>query len=356
METEPWSLIKASENLLIFLWRPAGCFERRITWYKQQHVKKIKPLPLDMFNHAQDMQNQFFKNLGACPVDEPARDRCENRVKCSWIPIMTGSCNSDIESVTRVWNEYWNNVHDAIQWYINVTGPLISRIHDVGWNNYVNSKRIATVRTAVLESYSNWAVDIQFIPVPVLVGQPVPSCPIDINGMDPPDPFSQKPKHIREYPGPCYDLDYSMSELAGIQETCHTIKYYLGKGPLKVFWETVKDPLYAQDNNYTNKVGTNIGVSKLIGIEEEDEESKIKFSAGVNLKAEASAWAQWNDKGQFTGAGSSVSAGVEAGADISKGDFKFGGTTSLVGIDASNTYKVVAGQLQTGPPVITVTH
>ena len=81
----------------------------------------------------------------------------------------------------------------------------------------------------------------------------------------------------------------------------------------------------------------------------------MKFAAGINAKAEATIWGQWNDKGQFTGAGSEVSASAEVTAEVSKGEFKLGGSEG-VGIDASNTYKIVAGQLQTGPPMITVTH
>ena len=141
----------------------------------------------------------------------------------------------------------------------------------------------------------------------------------------------------------------------GIQETCHSTKYYLGYGDSKLFWEHVKDPLYAQDNNYSNKAGATIGVSKMLGVEEEDEGSGVKFAAGLNVKAEATIWGQWNEKGQFTGAGSDVNASAEADAEIAKGNFKLGGSQAA-GIDASNTYKIVAGQLQTGPPVITVTH
>lgn len=329
-------------------------FDRRVYWFVKQYLKDFAPYPMQMFNRAQDMQKAYLEELKGCPVDDPAHTACVNRVNCEWIPKMTTTCNSDIESVTRIWNKYWGSIHSTIQWYIDVTGPLISRIHDVGWNGYVNQERIVDVRTAVLQSYNNWASAVMRIPVPILIGVPIPSCRIDINGMDPPDPFSQKPKKIHEFQGPCYDHDYPMG-VGGIQETCHSTKYYIGIGDNKLFWETVKDPLYAQDNNYQNKVGGTVGVSKLLGVEEEDKGSGLKFAAGINVKAEGSIWGQWDANGQFTGAGSSVDASAEASAEISKGNIKVGGSQS-VGVDATSTYKVVAGQLQTGPPVISVTH
>jgi len=190
------------------------------------------------------------------------------------------------------------------------------------------------------------------IPVPPLVGATSPSCRIDINGMDPPDPFSKKPKKIKQFQGPCYDHDYPIGPLS-IEETCNTTKYTLGYKNIGLFWETAKDPVYAQ-NNFANRVGANFKVDYSLGVEDIPMgKTRLTYSVGVDAKAEASIWGDWNTKGQLTGGGSDVNGSVTASGEISAGGpLKYGGSTG-VSADATATYKVVAGQLQTGPPTIT---
>lgn len=255
--------------------------------------------------------------------------------------------------VGRAGHEY--RYPETIQWYLDVTGPLISRVHDVGWNQYLNDVRIFYISQAVLQAYNRWATAVVAIPVPSLVGATMPTCTIDINGIDPPDPFSKKPKKIKQFQGPCYDHDWPIGPL-DIEETCNTTKYTLGTKNIGLFWETAKDPVYAQ-NNFANRVGANFKVDYSLGVEDVAiGKTKLTYSADVDVKAAASIWGDWNTQGQFTGGGSDVNAGVTASGEISAGGpLKVGGSTG-VGVDASNTYVVVAGQLQTGPPTIKVTH
>jgi hypothetical protein len=328
-------------------------FERRVYWWVKKYEDDYKPWPNRMFTKNQDNTNGFINDSKACPNPDP-NNACSNRVLCKWIPIMTTSCNSDIESMTRLWNKYWDHLSETIQWYLNVTAPLISRVHDVGWNQYLNDARIYYISLAVLQSYNHWATAVIAIPVPMLVGRTPPTCMIDINGMDPPDPFSKKPKKIKQFQGPCYDHDYPIGPLS-IEETCNTTKYTLGYKNIGLFWETAKDPVYAQ-NNFANRVGANFKVDYSLGVEDVAiGKTRLTYSAGLDTKAEASIWGDWNTKGQFTGGGSDVNASVTANGEISAGGpLKYGGSTS-VGVDASNTYVLVAGQLQTGPPTIKTT-
>ncbi len=328
-------------------------FERRVYWWVKKYDDDYKPWPDRMFTHNQDNLNGFLNDGKACPNPDPD-NKCSNRVLCKWIPLMTTSCNSDIESMTRLWNPYWDHISETIQWYIDVTGPLISRVHDVGWNQYLNDVRIFYITQAVLQAYNRWATCVVAIPVPSLVGATMPTCIIDINGMDPPDPFSKKPKKIKQFQGPCYDHDWPIGPLS-IEETCNTTKYTLGYKNIGLFWETAKDPVYAQ-NNFANRIGANFKVDYSLGVEDVAiGKTKLTYNAGIDVKAAASIWGDWNTQGQFTGGGSDVNAGVTATGEISAGGpLKVGGSTG-VGVDASNTYVVVAGQLQTGPPTIKVT-
>jgi len=328
-------------------------FERRVYWWVKKYDDDYKPWPDRMFTHNQGNLNGFLNDGKACPNPDPD-NKCSNRVLCKWIPLMTTSCNSDIESMTRLWNPYWDHISETIQWYIDVTGPLISRVHDVGWNQYLNDVRIFYITQAVLQAYNRWATCVVAIPVPSLVGATMPTCIIDINGMDPPDPFSKKPKKIKQFQGPCYDHDWPIGPLS-IEETCNTTKYTLGYKNIGLFWETAKDPVYAQ-NNFTNRIGANFKVDYSLGVEDVAiGKTKLTYNAGIDVKAAASIWGDWNTQGQFTGGGSDVNAGVTATGEISAGGpLKVGGSTG-VGVDASNTYVVVAGQLQTGPPTIKVT-
>ena len=329
-------------------------FERRVYWWVKKYDDQYKPLPLRMFNKNMDNIKSWTNDEKACPNPDP-NDACSNRVMCTWIPIMTTSCNSDIESMTRIWNPYWDHIHETIQWYLDVTAPLISRVHDVAWNQYLNDARIYYITMAVFQCYNRWATSVIAIPIPPLVGATPPTCTIDINGMDPPDPFSQKPKKIKQFQGPCYDHNWPIGPLS-IEETCNTTKYTLGYKNIGLFWETAKDPVYAQ-NNFANRVGANFKVDFSLGVEDIPiGKTRLTYSAGIDAKAEASIWGDWNTKGQLTGGGSDVNGSVGANGEISAGGpVKIGGSTSI-GADATATYKIVAGQLQTGPPTITTTH
>jgi hypothetical protein len=307
--------------------------------YVKEMNKYLKTLP----PHDQDLIMQYTKELGKC---ENAKDKkkCEDGVNCTWIPKMLNSKNSDIEAANKIWNTYSHKIRRKIQWYLNETAPFISRVHAEGWNEYLNRQREVDVRMAILKTYNLWCSVVISLSASPLVGaiqQTLPSCPpIDINGMDPPDAISQKPKHIKEFEGPCPKMSFDMG-IGGIDEDCHTTKFSIGRGPFKAFYEHVDDPLYAQDHNYTGKAGLNVGLDTWIGVD--DEESGIK--AGVNAKLEGTAWLKFDGNGTITGAGSEVAASGALGFKGEASGFEAGASVGT-GVTVSTEWQVVAGQMQ----------
>ncbi|HMC99610.1 MAG TPA: hypothetical protein VKH37_05640, partial [Ferruginibacter sp.] len=183
-------------------------------------------------------------------------------------------CNADIESSTRIWNKYWDNIFNTIQWYLDVTNPLIKRVHDAGWNNYLNNARIAKIEIVVLTAYADWAGEVINIPIDPYANQAVPSCPIKTADASNPDPFSKKPKHIKQFEDPnCKDEDYPIGILGTITENCHFTKITIGPkiGPVQLGFTygtnkdlltgEVKDPIYSQNNDFAKSFGATAGIA-----------------------------------------------------------------------------------------------
>lgn len=310
-------------------------FEKKVGYYKQDFEKKIKPTTMDVFNHDEDMVKEYMKELGNCPPENPAHDRCVDQVNCTWIPKMHKSKNSDLEMISETWEAYYARVSKAVQWYINATAPLVSRVHQVGWNGYLNDYRQFIIRRAIVESYGEWGNGLHTIVngtgvLGIIQTQP-PDCPPVEMSVNPPDPFSKKPKHIKEFEGPCYDQTYGFG--IGVEETCHSSKFFIGGGPFKAFYEHMNDPIAAQNNNYTHKIGTDVSVSKDIDIVKIGDKAVVSASAGVEGKLEA----QFNNNWQLTGGSSSVGASADIGG------------LNLGGIEASRTVEVIDGQINVSP-------
>jgi tetratricopeptide (TPR) repeat protein len=311
-------------------------FQEKVGRYKKDFEGKIKPITMDVFNHDEDMVKEYMKELGACPPDNPAHDRCVAEVNCTWVPKMHKSKNSDLEMISEMWQAYYARVSNAIQWYINATAPFVSRVHDVGWNGYLNADREFIIRRAIVESYGEWGNGLHTIVngtgvLGVIQMQP-PDCPPVEMSVNAPDPFSKKPKHIKEFEGPCYDHTYGGFG-AGVEETCHSSKFFIGGGPFKVFYEHMNDPIAAQNNNYTHKIGTDVSVSKDIDVVKFGDKTVVSASAELEGKLEA----QFNDNWQLTGGSSSIGASADIGG------------VNLGGIEASRTMEVVDGQINVSP-------
>ena len=260
-------------------------FDRRVYWYRKKYIDEYKAFPTPWLLKMQDLITQFTKQLSNCPCecgDCAKCTECVNRVKCQWLPVLYTECNSDIESSTRIWNKYWDNIFNTIQWYLNVTNPFIKRVHDAGWNNYLNNSRISKIEIVVLTAYSDWAGEVINLPIDPYANEPIPSCPVQIAGIVP-DPFSKKPKHIKEYEDPnCKDIDFPIGILGTITENCHYTKINIGPkiGPIQLGFSygtnkdiltgEVKDPIYSQNNNFDHSYEGKIGVAYKLSYEEKE--------------------------------------------------------------------------------------
>jgi tetratricopeptide (TPR) repeat protein len=314
----------------------------------------LKTLP----PHDQDLISMYAKEMAKC---DNAKDegKCKQEVNCIWIPKMINSKNSDIEAAYHIWNEYYKKIRQDIQDYLDVTKTFIQRVHAEGWNEYLNLQREIDVRMPTLKAYNLWCsavVSLASTPLLGAIQQTPPACPmIDINGMDAPDPTSyKKPKHIKEYEGFCYNHPYELGGIGGIISTCHTTTFFVGHGPLKAFYERVDDPIYAENNEYVKKGGVTVGVSKWLGLSNEEEVEEHKdlhipeVDLGVKVKAEATGWLKFDAEGNCSGAGLEAAAEAEAGAEVkdTNSGVKFEKTTAPVGVEVSKDWEVVAGQGQ----------
>jgi hypothetical protein len=266
---------------------------------------------------------------------------------CKSLPKMYHSKQNDLDVIARAWDDYYNQIATTIQWFIDATAPFISRVHDEDWNTYLNTERELEVREAILGAYGDWDYCLESITSPVVfyIQQPAPACaPVEVAGITPPDPFSKKPKHIKEFEGPCYDMKFNTFGVGlSAEETCHATTFSLEAGPLKLFYTHVNDPIYAENNGYTNKAGVDISVSKDLDIVKvgkgKNEKAILSGSAGVEGKVSLDFDQNW----QFTGGTSSVGASANIGG------------LNLGGIEASRTVEMVSGQLHVNPLSVTTT-
>ena len=302
-------------------------YERRIYWYRKKYLDEYKSFPVQWSLKMQDLINQFSKELGHCPCqcgDCAACTACVNPIKCEWLPRLYTECNADIESSTRIWNKYWENIFNTIQWFLNVTNPLIKRVHDAGWNNYLNKARISKIQITVLTAYSDWAAEVINIPIDPYASEPTPSCPVKIAGISTPDPFSKKPKHIKQYEDPnCKDQDYAIGVLGTITENCHFTRITIGPkiGPLQLGFTystnkdlltgEVKDPIYSQNNDFAQSFGATAGVA-------------YKFEELVELGGTVGGSVTYDQQGNPSG----YTASAEAAGALDVGIAKLGAKAS----------------------------
>ena len=313
-------------------------FDRRVYWFSKKYDEEFHLFPLKENTAMQDKIMLYFKALGECAKDhdcsglvgdasircEAALEKCENEAACKWYPILYGECNSDIEVSARIWNKYWDNIFNTIQWYINATNPLIRKVHDAGWNSYLNNERATYIRQAILSAYCRWAGEVMAIPEDPFANKPMPSCPVEVRGVNPPDPFSKKPKHIKEFADPnCKDMDFPIGILGTITENCHYTKFTIGPkiGPIQlgftyttnkdVFTGKVKDDIYSRNNDFDHGYGATAGIA-------------YKFDDVVEVDASVGGTVNYNDKGQATG----YTGSAEGGGVMDFGIAKLGGKAS----------------------------
>lgn len=320
-------------------------FDKREGWYVSKLNKKLQALNKDVVSRDMDMMNQYDKELLAC---SGKKDACVRAVNCKWLPKMYKSKNGDLEAIAQLWDDYYNHIVDVVNWYIGASAPLVSRVHEEGWNRYLNDERKFKVWTAIFKAYSWWGAALGNIhsPVDILIKQPAPSCaPVEVAGVKPPDPYSKPPKHIKEFEGPCYDIKNSAFGIGlSCEQTCHATTISFGAGPFSAFYTHVDDPVYAQNYEYTNELGTTISASKevnIVSMEGKGNEEKSLVSGKVGIQGSVDL--KFDNNWDFVSGSSSVGASADIGG------------INLGGISATRTAEMVDGQLNVNPLSVTAT-
>lgn len=325
-------------------------FEKRTAWYISKLEKKLNLLRKDVINHDMDMNLQYNNGLLACGKlpDGDAKDACVNDLNCKWIPKMYHSKNNDLDAVSKLWDDYFTSTAKAIQWYIDASAPMISRVHEEGWNEYLNMRRELAVRKSIISAYARWGEALGDInsPVALFIKAKAPACaPIEVAGVTP-DPFSKAPKYIKEFEGPCFDVPINSLGIGLTADVnCHSTTIGFEAGPFKGFYTHSDDPIYAQNNGYTNNVGFTASVSKdleIVKLESDidpatDKRHEWTPVKGGSVGLEGSVDLKFDNNWNFTSGSSNISASAEVGG------FKVGG------ISATRTVQMVAGQLNVNP-------
>lgn len=313
-------------------------YENRIQWWQQKFYEKLKPFAKDVRQHEKDLIDKWFKELGKCPVPDE-NDACEKGVSCKWAPIIYKSETSDLEALSRMWNDYYRHVFSAVNWYLKATAPFISRVHQIGWNEYLNAYRKHMVKIAYVELYGAWVIGLESIAGIYSAAPPkeLTTCNQGHNAIpaDAPDPFSKKPKHIKEYEGNCYNVSFDI-QVGTIQSNCHEDKVEFGNDRLKLCYSHTTDQIAAENQGYTNDVNFTASVEKEFKIGEIGGED-VGVTGGLKGNLDMKFDNDWN----FTSGKSSVSAT----ADI--------GHVHLGGVEASRIAEVVSGQLNVSPLSVT---
>lgn len=355
-------------------------FQRRIYWYKKKFTEKLPSLVNMIPQRDQDLLMEYMKKLGDCEAvyeqttkgckdntaclekAEADRKKCVDAVKCEYIPRIRGVKNNDIGVVGAAWSDFFDQVMNTINWYIKVSSPLISRIHDPQWNEHANMLRETDIRIAVLDAYDKWTDALHPVAangalIQIALEDP-PECKIPMPTMgDGPDPFSKKHDKLKTFAGPCYTVPISFDLIvAQYEDNCDHTKYTIAGGPLKGYLEQIHHNKFVEDKDDW-KVGGSVKLSAGPSIKEQF--GNLELSTGAKAGVEVESSSTFNSNFQRISKSGSIDISVEAGAeaagkglagDLSKGvslggDLKveyttgLSGTTTTVSADGTFTGK-----------------
>jgi tetratricopeptide (TPR) repeat protein len=273
-----------------------------------------------------DMVQQYNQELKACGDNAG----CVETVQCKWVPLFRKEGNNFLEIGAEQWKKMYDLVINDIQWFLRNDADFVGRVHDVKCNEYLNIDREMEVRIAILSAYDSWNSVLSPLELySTYAHLPHAKCPaVQMGIISGPDPFSKRPKHIKEYIDPNdKDITFDML-LFSITENRHATKISIGPkiGPLEIGLSyttnkdlstgEVKDQIYSQNNDFDHSYGASIGVSKKFV----DITDVAEVEAGVKGSLEV----KFNDKEQVSG----YSAGSEVSASAKLGFAKLGGKAS----------------------------
>jgi tetratricopeptide (TPR) repeat protein len=320
-------------------------FEDRIKWILGKLDDEMKEFLLKIPRQDQDLFSNYMKAMAPCQ-DRENRQQCIDQVNCEWIPRLRGSKNSDIEGVARIWNKYFDQLVDNIHWYTQSTSEYIRRVHQPGWNEYMNKSREWDVRAAVLRFYARWCSSLPQLNTAVAIAacQAVPNCFTKMPTMgDGADPYKKKIGKLKTFAGPCY-IEPSSADLGFVtfERNCDHIKFGIGAPNAKAIFEKDFSRKFVEDDTY--KIGLQIGVSKKFSAEES---VKGFGKAGVDAKlgADVTFYSKYNSDFQKMGNGIDVtlsaSASTSAELTVEGGSSsKWVNTVTEQANDAANKYTV----------------
>lgn len=286
----------------------------------QRRVSKL----FDDFN--KKTLNPFGENVitsirNAQPIIGACKDE---KCLCQEYRHLYADGNSLLASGSESWSKLYDNIIKECRWYLKNDAPFVSRVHDPKCNEVLNLDREDRVRSAILGTYGCWSGIIE--PLLEYSGFALASenCPIygvKVRVINAPNPFSKKPKHIKEFADPnCKDIDFPIGILGSITENCHYTKFTIGPkiGPFQLGltyttnkdWTTgkVKDNIYSKNNDFDHGYGATAGIA-------------YKFDEVVEVDASVGGTVNYNDKGKATG----YTASAEGGAAMDFGIAKLGG-------------------------------
>ncbi|HSZ33121.1 MAG TPA: hypothetical protein VK772_07405 [Puia sp.] len=287
-------------------------FEARVSYH-------IDAFEKDFANYFQQVKNGYVDRANQIAA-------CKNKeCLCVAFNQVYTEGNNFLNNGATMWEKMFDKVHDDMDWYLKNDAVFVTRVHDPNCNEALNVTRELKIRAAILRTYGRWFDIISALEGYSMLSQGQVDCPpVEMGMMGSPDPFSKRPKHIKEFPDKnCKDSGFPIGILGTITENCAYTKFTIGPkiGPVQLgFTYTtnkdaltgeVKDPIASQNNNFDHSYGATAGVA-------------YKFNEVVEIGASATGTVTYNSQGQATG----YTAGGDASGAIDFGTAKLGGKAS----------------------------
>lgn len=291
-------------------------FEARVSY-------DIDAFEKDFANYFQQVKNGYIdraNQIAACR---------SNECLCIAYNQAYTEGNNFLNNGATMWEKMFDKVHSDMEWYLKNDAAFVTRVHDPKCNEALNVTRELKIRAAILRTYGRWFDIIGALEGYSLLSQTSVACPaVQMGMMGSPDPFSKRPKHIKEFPDKnCKDHDYYMV-FGTITDGCTSTKFTLGLklGPVQLgpsyttnkdpLTGAVKDPIFSQNNNFDHSYNLSASVG-------------AKFGEVIELGIGGSVGATYGNDGKATG----YTTGVEGAAAVD-----YGGNAKL-GAKASRTWQ-----------------
>jgi tetratricopeptide (TPR) repeat protein len=287
-------------------------FESRVSYHIDEFEK-------DFTNYFQQVKNGYIdrmNQIAACKNDE---------CLCIAYNQVYTEGNNFLNNGATLWEKMFDKVHSDMEWYLKNDAAFITRVHDPKCNEALNVTRELKIRAAILRTYGRWFDILGALEGYSALSQITVKCPpVKMGMMGNPDPFSKRPKHIKEFPDKnCKDIEFPIGILGTITENCQYTKFTIGPKfgsvQLGLSYTTnkdaltgqVKDPINSQNNNFDHSYSASVGVG-------------TKFGDIIEVSATGTIGASYGNDGKATG----YTSGIEGASAVDFGVAKLGGKAS----------------------------